>query len=313
MFRKKEKPDQEGQKQEKRLRVKKIGTHKKSVLFLWMLLIGSVTFGVYKNFTAVDVRHETVREVVEKELINTNDLEEFVKDFAEVYYSWENTKSGIEQRTLAISQYMTEELQNINLSTVEIDVSTSSKVDEVQIWDVEGKAEDTYEVTFSVSQTVTELVGEGKKKEETEVTVKRAYKTLVHKDGQGDMVIVKNPTMCNMPEKSAYEPGRQEEDGTVDADTRKEVTEFLESFFVMYPTANEKDLAYYVRNNALEPANGDYIFSELLNPIYVMEGDKVRAYVYAGYADQWTKTEAIFEYHLLLEKQEENWVIVGAD
>lgn len=48
------------------------GLHKKSVLFLWVLLIGSVAFGIYKNFTAVDTHtvHETER--IEEKLVDTN-------------------------------------------------------------------------------------------------------------------------------------------------------------------------------------------------------------------------------------------------
>lgn len=32
----------------------KVGTHKKSVLLLWAVLLASTSFGVYKNFTAID-------------------------------------------------------------------------------------------------------------------------------------------------------------------------------------------------------------------------------------------------------------------
>ena len=32
----------------------KVGTHKKSVLLLWAVLLSSTSFGVYKNFTAID-------------------------------------------------------------------------------------------------------------------------------------------------------------------------------------------------------------------------------------------------------------------
>ena len=49
MFKKKEK-----QPKEKKVRTVKVGTHKKSVIALWVVLITSVSFGVYKNFTAID-------------------------------------------------------------------------------------------------------------------------------------------------------------------------------------------------------------------------------------------------------------------
>ena len=54
MFKKKEKPIKE-----KKIRTMKVGTHKKSVIALWVVLIASVSFGVYKNFTAID-QHTTL-------------------------------------------------------------------------------------------------------------------------------------------------------------------------------------------------------------------------------------------------------------
>ncbi len=43
---------------EKKVRTFKVGTHKKSVIALWVVLIASVSFGAYKNFTAID-QHTT--------------------------------------------------------------------------------------------------------------------------------------------------------------------------------------------------------------------------------------------------------------
>ena len=60
MFKKKEKPIKE-----KKVRTMKVGTHKKSVIALWVVLIASVSFGVYKNFTAID--QHTTHEVETKD------------------------------------------------------------------------------------------------------------------------------------------------------------------------------------------------------------------------------------------------------
>ena len=50
IFKKKDKESKP--KKEKHVPVMKIGTHKKTVIALWLVLIASVSFGVYKNFTA---------------------------------------------------------------------------------------------------------------------------------------------------------------------------------------------------------------------------------------------------------------------
>ena len=49
MFKKNEKQTENVK--EKKVRTVKVGTHKKTVIALWAVLIASVSFGVYKNFT----------------------------------------------------------------------------------------------------------------------------------------------------------------------------------------------------------------------------------------------------------------------
>ena len=132
---------------------------------------------------------------------------------------------------------------------------------------------------------------------------------VVHVDGDGNMVITQNPTISSTPTKSSYEPKAKESDGTVDAATTEEVTEFLETFFKLYPTATKKELAYYVSGNVLEPVNCDYMFSELVNPIFIKSGEQVKVSVSVKYLDQRTKAIQISQFDLTLEK-DSNWKIV---
>lgn len=288
---------------EKKVPVMKVGTHKKTVIALWLVLIASVSFGVYKNFTAIDMHTVHEKEVIEQHIIDTNRIENFVKDFAKSYYSWSNNKEAIEARTAAINNYLTKALQDLNVDTVRIDIPTNSTVNEVKIWNVEQAGKDEYTVTYSVDQTVTE--GEQSSRNTA------AYTVTVHVDGDGNMVITKNPTISSMPVKSSYEPKAQETDGTMDAAITEEVTEFLETFFKLYPTATEKELSYYVSGNVLAPVNGDYLYSELINPLFTMDGDTVKVSVSVKYLDQKTKAAQISQFDLKLQKTGGNWKIVG--
>lgn len=287
---------------EKKVPVMKVGTHKKTVIALWLVLIASVSFGVYKNFTAIDMHTVHEKEVIEQHIIDTNRIENFVKDFAKSYYSWSNNKEAIEARTAAISNYLTKALQDLNVDTVRIDIPTNSTINEVKIWNVEQAGKDEYTVTYSVDQTVTE--GEQSSRNTA------AYTVTVHVDGDGNMVITKNPTISSMPVKSSYEPKAQETDGTMDAAITEEVTEFLETFFKLYPTATEKELSYYVSGNALAPVSGDYLYSELINPLFTMDGDTVKVSVSVKYLDQKTKAAQISQFDLILKK-DSNWRIIG--
>ena len=230
-------------KKEKKVRTVKVGTHKKSVIALWVVLIASVSFGVYKNFTAIDMHTVHEKETIQLRLNDTNGIENFVKNFCKSYYTWSNSKEAVEARTQAISNYLTKELQDLNVDTIRTDIPTSSTVTDVIIWDIEQAGKDDFIATYEVDQQI-------KENDQTR-NVSETYTVKVHVDNNGDMVIIQNPTLAPAIEKSEYEPKKQEADASVDADTTADATAFLETFFKLYPTATETELAYYVAGNAL--------------------------------------------------------------
>ena len=140
--------------------------------------------------------------------------------------------------------------------------------------------------------------------------VKATYTVKVYVDADGDMVIVQNPTLAPAVEKSDYEPKTPEADASVDADTVNDATAFLETFFKLYPTATEKELAYYVLGNVIEPIGRDYLYSELVNPIFIKDGDNVKVKVAVKFIDNQTKATQVSQYELVLHK-DSNWKIVG--
>ena len=287
---------------EKKVRTFKVGTHKKSVIALWAVLIASVSFGVYKNFTAIDMHtvHET--ETIQLRLHDTSGIENFVKNFAKSYYTWNNSKEAIEARTQAISGYLTKELQDLNVDTIRTDIPTSSTVTDVIVWSIEQSGTDTLSATYEVDQQI--------KEGEQTSNVKATYTVKVHVDADGDIVIIQNPTLAPSIEKSDYEPKTPEADASVDADTVNDATAFLETFFKLYPTATDKELAYYVEENALEPINGDYLFSELVNPVFTADGENVKVSVAVKFIDNQTKATQVSQYELTLHK-DSNWKIIG--
>ena len=296
MFKKKEKPVKE-----KKVRTVKVGTHKKSVIALWVVLIASVSFGVYKNFTAIDMHtvHET--ETIQLRLNDTNGIENFVKNFCKSYYTWDNSKEAIEARMQAISNYLTKELQDLNLDTIRTDIPASSVVTNVLIWDIEQSGTDDFIATYEVDQQI--------KEGEQTTNVKATYTVKVHVDADGDMVIIQNPTLAPAVEKSDYEPKAHEADASVDADTVNDATAFLETFFKLYPTATEKELSYYVAGNVLEPIGRDYLYSELVNPVFTADGDNVKVKVAVKFIDNQTKAMQVSQFELVLHK-DSNWKII---
>ena len=290
MFKKKEKTEKAPK--NKKVRTMKVGTHKKSVLLLWAVLLASTSFGVYKNFTAIDTHTVHEKEIIQLRLNDTNGIENFVKNFAKAYYSWDTSKEVIEARTTEISKYLTKELQ---------DIPTSATVTNVLVWNVGQSGTDDFTVAYEVDQQV-------KEGEQTQAVTEN-YTVTVHVDKDGAMVITQNPTLAPAIQKSKYEPKAQEADVSVSSDTVKDATAFLETFFKLYPTATEKELAYYVKDGVIAPVSGDYVFSELVNPVFTKDGDNLKVSVSVKYLDNKSKMTQISQYELVLHK-DDNWKIV---
>ncbi|MDT1956997.1 conjugal transfer protein [Carnobacterium divergens] len=294
------------ERKEKRNKVKKVptikvGTHKKTTIALWILLLTSIAFGVYKNFTAIDQHTTHEKEVVKLELVDTTKIQSFVENFAKIYYSWEQDPKLLEQREQALESYLTPELQQLNAEIIRSDIPTASTAESIQFWSIEKQKEGEYNVLFSVEQKLTE----NKKIK----SVSSIYQTTVYIEKSGEMVIIQNPTVTSKPAKSNYEPKIIENDSTIDAQISEEVTTFLETFFKLYPKASKKELEYYVNNQAIKPIEKDYVFAELISPIYQKKGEKIEVMVTVKYLDNETKMIQLSQFHLFLEKQN-NWLII---
>ena len=290
------------QEKQKKPRILLVGTRRPVVIALWALLICAFAFAVYKDFTAVDTHtiHETM--VVQQEVTDTNAIESFVMGFAKVYYSWEQSADSIEQRTENLKYYLTDELQALNADTVRSDVPVSSAVQDVQIWSVEQTGDKVYKIVYSVSQMI------GNEEESTAVT--SAYAVSVYADDAGDLVIIQNPTITGKPAKSDYVPKAAEPDGTVSAQESTEITEFLTTFFTLYPSASEQELSYYVSGGALPViGNESYVFAGLVNPVFTKNGDTVTAHVVVQYLDQRTGMTQVSQFEIALRQNDGNWKI----
>lgn len=290
------------QEKQKKPRVLHVGTRQPVVAALWTLLICAFAFAVYKNFTAVDTHtvHETT--VVQQQVTDTNAIESFVTNFVKVYYSWEQSADSIEQRTENLKYYLTDELQALNVDTVRSDVPVSSAVQDVQIWSVEQTEDKVYKVVCSVSQKV--VNGEDSS------LVMSAYEVSVYVDDVGNLVIIQNPTITGKPAKSDYATKATEPDGTVSAQESTEITEFLTTFFTLYPSASEQELSYYASGGALPVIeNENYVFAGLVNPVLTKSGDAVTANLAVQYLDLQTEMTQMSQFVLRLKKIDRNWRI----
>lgn len=296
------KPKKEKISKQKKVKTIHLGTHKKSVLFLWLLLIGSFSFGLYKNFTAIDTHtiHETT--IIEPVLIDTHAIESFTLNFIQEYYSWENNKEDIEQRPERINRYLTSELQELNVDTIRTDIPTSSSVSDRKIWQIQAIDEQNFSIVYTVEQQIKE----GKETKNAAST----YRITIHKDKNKDLVITSNPTIWAAPKLSEFQPAVLENDNSIDEKTKQEILGFLETFFKLYPHATKSELDYYMVQDTLPIISQNFIYSELIDPIIQKKEQQYLVKVAVCYLNSETKSENISQYQLTLEKQD-NWKIIS--
>ncbi|HCR3546041.1 TPA: conjugal transfer protein, partial [Enterococcus faecalis] len=295
------KPKKEKANRQKKVKTIHLGTHKKSVLFLWLLLIGSFSFGLYKNFTAIDTHtiHETT--VIEPVLVDTHAIESFTLNFIQEYYSWENNKEAIEQRPERINRYLTSELQELNVDTIRTDIPTSSSVSDCKIWQIQSIDEQNFVVVYTVKQQI-------KEGEETK-NVASTYRITIHQDKNNNLVITSNPTVWAAPNPSEFQPDTLVNDNNIDEQTKLEILDFLETFFKLYPNATKNELDYYMMEDVLPIISQNFIYSELVNPIIQKKEKQYLVKIAVRYLDNETKIENISQYQLTLEKKD-NWKII---
>lgn len=288
----------------KKERVISVGKHRKMVLALWLLLSCSLAFGIYKNFTAID-QHTTHEKVVVKEkIVNTSGVESFMKDFAKEYFSWKNNKEVIEKRMNNLEQYLTEEGLALSQDMVRADIPTGSEVQSVKVLDVEKDSEE-FVVSFLVEQKITE----GKKTQ----SISSAYRVTIFEDEKGNHIVTSLPTMIAKPDKAKYEVKQVESDSEIDAKTTEEITEFLETFFKLYPTASKKELEYYVEDDGMQqPTNDRLKFMGIATSVYQQNGEDFQVAVVVKYLDEIAKVTGSFQFSLKLQKKG-NWIIIESD
>jgi len=323
-------------KREKRPKVRRIGTRRKSVFFLWALLLISLTFAAYKHFTAVNTHTIIEREIVEVQIVDTSRIESFVIEFARIYYAW---SVGTEQsaiRSEALRDFLTDDLHTLN-TTLSRDMDSSSAIRAVRIWCVDQLDDHNFRVLFSVerllSATTVEYVDEVVQERiydqygdpmlveqviQREVTtsiedvVLSYYTVTVHVDDDGNAVITHNPTIHGGFERSDFTLPTRTQDTSIDGDTQDEIAQFLTEFFTLYPTASESMIAHFVRDNVLEVIDVEYEFLELVNPIFIRRGDRVAIYVTVRYYDPRTRAQQLSQFELLVQEVQGNWMIVEA-
>lgn len=299
--------DKENKIKEKKDKVK-IKLTKRQILtrILWAILIFSIVFAVYKNFTGIDKHTIHEKEVVVEKVYSTNKFENFVTDFAKIYYSWTADNNERSERLNKLGYYVTKDVLEITRQMIPDNFSTTSDVTGFRIWDVKEEKDNLYNVYYEVSQNI----NEGDKT--TGIT--SYYMARVNEDKNGNLLIIDSPTVKNKPAKGVYVKKQGNDKKLGDRTKVKSIDKFLNTFFTVYPTITKDELAYYSNSKEIKPIHKrSFMFSEILNANYSIsdKDDKiVKADFIVKYFDEESKSFVFSTYHLNLKK-DKKWTIVN--
>ncbi len=313
---------------------KQIGRHKTVLIILWAVFILAFVWSIYKNFTALDTHtvHET--EVVKEVVVDTSGIKSFADNFIEVYYNYDCTSSdNLSNRQENLKKYLSDAVYQLESNLITAENKSKSNLLSSDIWAVENKENDYYKISYSVSQGVTrneitqtqqkvtaKIAGEEVRQtvqtpvnSEDYAIVNSSYYIVLYVDDSGNMVITQCPTITSTPTKSTtYSSTVINTDNSVSADEKKEITDFLSTFFANYPTADNITLSYYVDNSALPVISADYQFVNLKSVALRKTDNVFKAYVVVDYLYPSTNTHTYSQYCLDLEKRDK-WIITGSE
>lgn len=264
----------------------------------WVLLICSLLFAVYKNFTAVDKETVVKEERIEEKVKNTSGVENFVRNFAQEYFSLAPDSDFQNERANQLGKYMSENLISLSEDMIK-DIDDEIEVSSVQIWGVEPLEENKFSVTFTVTQKV-----EGE-------NTSSAYVVEVFEDGV-DYTVTRLPHVSTIPAKAEHEESYLQADDDVVVEEREKVEEFLNTFFKVYPNADENELAFYVKDEQLKPIYKNYKFLSIDN--LVIESDTKGSYqveFIVKYEDQDTNVVYSNQYRMGLATKDSGELVIS--
>lgn len=273
------------------------GARKRRFFFLlgWGFLVFSVGFGIYNNFTARDVHtiHET--KVIDKQLKDVSGLENYVKNFVTIYFTVQE-QSDL-SRDEALKGYIAEGVRLDNEFDKEL--KQDLQVKNVTVWEIEEqeKKKNTYRVMFHVVL--------GLKNQ----TKERAYTIDVYRK-ENQYAVVKLPVLASNIKKATIEVEEDFQTTSVKPEEQEALEKFLQTFFTIYPQADQEELKYYGKN--IVPIRQPLHFVELRNTQFSLKDHQVKVQCAVIYQDQETNLRLTMNYELTLRKMEEEKYAIEA-
>lgn len=294
------------------------------VLVLFLSVVAIVRVG---NMGADQAEAKQVQ-IVEKEtnFAASVGAQSFAQNFAQQYFSWQNTDEGKKNRVERLRPYLANGLDE-QAGLLFEGMIWNSSLQQSQVWNVKETGEDTALITLRVHHLLNRVIPpdpkeiEASQKEEKEPPKPKEEKAgpyekffvvPVKTDGKA-FVVYKVPYFIAADKKPEItsEPSIKDNEKLQDPKLHEEITSALSTFFKTYTNGTQEELSYYLKGADIQTMTGIITFKEVKNLI-LKKGDSTEEYkVHARviFEENQSKAQVLYPFELILVKEDNRWFV----
>jgi Conjugative transposon protein TcpC len=289
-------------------------------IILWTLVI-FWTLGSLRGFTLAAKVHslpdqQQVETKVEKENFAVSvGAQKFAENFLREYFTW--NKDNYQERVDRLKPYLRkgiDEQAGLRFDTL----TGNSSPEKIESWEVYESGDKTSEITFKVTHTIKTMTetkdeqGNVKQEEKASGPFEKWIIVPVITDGE-TFLINGIPTFTSKPAEANISPLQSEtENASVASEVKKEITEFLNTFYKQYSTGTIAELEYLTTDKTVRPLDSTIVFNQI-EELLVIE-KKENGYLIktkANFTENQSKAQLIQNHTMIVSKEKDDrWQII---
>ncbi|HEF7293028.1 MULTISPECIES: conjugal transfer protein [Bacillaceae] len=239
---------------------------------------------------------------VEMEVQQLVGAQTFATNFAHEYFSWDSSDDAKKKRAERLKPYLAEKLDEqagLNFEGVE----WNSSPGKIQVWDAKQQGKDQVYITVSVQQNLKKINAEDK----TETT--KYFIVPMKTDGKG-YVVNEIPYYTNPVEKAKVtEKNDFRETPIMDSVVKRDIQEFLNTFFKVYTTGTNTELEYYTKDKKIKPLQEVVTYQKIKDMRVIQNGDGYKIVTVVIVQDNQSKAKYEYPFTLWVEKEKGRWTV----
>ncbi len=287
---------------------------------IWTLVI-FWTLGSLRGFTLAAKVHslpdqQQVETKVEKENFAVSvGAQKFAENFLREYFTW--NKDNYQERVDRLKPYLRkgiDEQAGLRFDTL----TGNSSPEKVESWEVYESGDKTSEITFRVTHTIktmTETIDEqGNVKQEEQASGPFEKWIIVPVITDGEAFLINGiPTFTSKPAVANISPLQSETENAsvVTSEVKKEITEFLNTFYKQYSTGTIAELEYLTTDKTIRPLDSTIVFNQIEDLLVIAK--KENGYLIKTkviFTENQSKAQLIQNHTMIVSKGDDRWQII---